>query len=188
MTTNVNVPVSEVATDFATSVASNRDSVFVGLLSEGEKSEVQRFCQAVRAKEKWYLKILDQERDLGTKWAQEAGRLQPDKCWADVDLAIRDAIEYVFRTVMERLIVCILLSRDLRGEASRIRVFDHTTTPHYSRLARPVDYHQIDSDVLNALKYLRRATFAIQKARLRQDTGIFVSDGAVPESLHREVG
>ena len=103
MTANVNVP--EIATDLATSVASNRDSVFVGLLSEGEKSEVQRFCQAVRAKEKWYLKILDQERDLGTKWAQEAGRLQPDTSWAAVDLAIRDAIEYVFRTVMERSII-----------------------------------------------------------------------------------
>jgi hypothetical protein len=41
--------------------------------------------------------------------------------------------------------------------------------------------------VLDALKYLRCALFAIQKPRLRQDTGIFVSDGAIPDSLHREV-
>jgi hypothetical protein len=81
-----------------------------------------------------------------------------------------------------------MFCRDLKGEANRIRVFDHTTTPYYSRPKRPIDYQKIDADVLTAVKYLRSAPFAIQKARLRQDTGIFVSDGAVPESLHREVG
>ena len=79
------------------------------------------------------------------------------------------------------------ISRELKSEANRIRVFDHAGTPYYSRPARLIDYLKIDVDVLNSLKYLRRAPLAIQKPRLRQDTGIFVSDGAVPESLHREV-
>ena len=57
--------------------------------------------------------------------------------------------------------------------------------PYYSRPARPLDYPKIDADVLNSLKYLRHAPLAIQKPRLRQDTGVFVSDGAVPDSLHR---
>jgi hypothetical protein len=83
--------------------------------------------------------------------------------------------------------ICLISNRELKGEAERIRVFDHAGTPYLSRPARRVDHPQIDADVLDALKYLRCAAFAMQQPKLRQDTGIFVSDGAIPESLHREV-
>jgi hypothetical protein len=82
---------------------------------------------------------------------------------------------------------CLTSNRELKSEAQRIRVFDHAGTPYFSRPARPVDYPKIDADVLDALKYLQCAAFAMQQPRLRQDTGIFVSDGAIPKSLHREV-
>jgi len=75
-----------------------RGSASVGLLSDEDKSKVEQFCEAVRAKRKWYNKILDEERDLGTKWAHEAGYLPlgpGQTIWAPVDFAIRDAIECV---------------------------------------------------------------------------------------------
>jgi hypothetical protein len=50
------------------------------------------FCEAVRAKRKWYLKILDEEQNLGVKWAQEAGYLQNDGSGV-IDSAVIDAIE-----------------------------------------------------------------------------------------------
>ena len=81
----------------ASTIGSN--SVSLGTLSDENKRKVEQFCEAVRAKQKWYFKILDEERDLGTKWAQEAGYLQlgPEgqTSWTPVDFAIRDAIECV---------------------------------------------------------------------------------------------
>jgi hypothetical protein len=55
---------------------------------------LESFCEAVRAKKKWYHKILDEEQDLGMKWAQEAGYLQPDGSGV-VGGVVIDAIECV---------------------------------------------------------------------------------------------
>ena len=64
-------------------------------LGEEDKHKLESFCEAVRAKKIWYHKILDQERNLAIKWAQEAGYLRPGGSGAGVDFAILGAIQYV---------------------------------------------------------------------------------------------
>lgn len=34
--------------------------------------KLDRFCDAVRSKQDWFIKILDHNEDLGIKWAKEA--------------------------------------------------------------------------------------------------------------------
>ena len=65
------------------------------LLGEEDKNKLEGFCDAVRAKKRWYHKILDQEQNLAMKWAQEAGYLRPDGSGAGLDFGILGAIEYV---------------------------------------------------------------------------------------------
>jgi hypothetical protein len=39
---------------------------------------ISAFCNAIRAKKNWYHKILDPTRNLGSKWAMEAGLAGPN--------------------------------------------------------------------------------------------------------------
>jgi len=55
---------------------SSSNSVVASADLSGEtKLKLAQFCDAVRAKEQWFFKILDKDKDLGTKWANEAGFL-----------------------------------------------------------------------------------------------------------------
>ena len=89
-----------------TAEAQSPSEVLVDIVDEGstesghfsgeeDKNKLEGFCEAVRAKKRWYHKILDQEQNLAIKWAQEAGYLRPDGSGAGDDFAILGAIEYV---------------------------------------------------------------------------------------------
>jgi hypothetical protein len=71
--------------------------------------------------------------------------------------------------------------------ARRIRAYDHDLRPSRVVPQRPVDFGTIDSDVRNALKYIKGAKYAIEEPDLCQHIGAFVSDDIVPVSLHHEV-
>ena len=51
------------------------------------------FANAVRSKENWYIKILDADNDLATKWAVEAQLLQLDEITAERRSA---SVDHVF--------------------------------------------------------------------------------------------
>jgi hypothetical protein len=55
------------------------------------------FCDAVRAKKRWYYKILDDPSDLGLTWALEAGFFNTSDSSSEDEL-VRDTIESVTRS------------------------------------------------------------------------------------------
>jgi hypothetical protein len=63
------------------------------LLAEQKKLRLAQFCDAVRAKPQWFFKILDKEKDLGRKWADEAALLEPETISDTGEPNIQDAIE-----------------------------------------------------------------------------------------------
>ena len=54
------------------------------------ENDIERFCDAVRAKDDWEIKILDGKRDLAAKWAQEAQLLS-----ANSEHEVKEASERV---------------------------------------------------------------------------------------------
>lgn len=52
--------------------------------------QIKEFCNAIRSKNDWTHKILDATRNLGEKWAAEAGLFQPDQ---SVDPKVSAALE-----------------------------------------------------------------------------------------------
>jgi hypothetical protein len=85
-----------------------------------------------------------------------------------------------------------LLSRELKNEARRIKFFDFDI-----RLEDPatfkepdlnLDMDSLDSDILASITYAAASPFGVRAPRnLTEEVGIFISDGLVPVSLHREV-
>ncbi|KAL0950704.1 hypothetical protein HGRIS_007481 [Hohenbuehelia grisea] len=53
--------------------------------------------------------------------------------------------------------------------------------------AQSVDFRSIEVDVENAVKFAQNAQYAISSPKLQEDIGVFVSDGLVPTSLHKEL-
>jgi hypothetical protein len=77
----------------------------------------------------------------------------------------------------------------LKAEAIRIHKLDYLIQTNSTHLTmRPVDFDQIDTDVRNTLKYVRGAKYALRPPSLREEVGVYASDGVVPDLLHQEVG
>ncbi|KAL0950698.1 hypothetical protein HGRIS_007475 [Hohenbuehelia grisea] len=77
---------------------------------------------------------------------------------------------------------------DLKAEARRILELDckvHLTSRNIP--AQAIDFRSIGVDVENAVKFARNAQYAIFTPKLQEDIGVFVSDGLVPKSLHKEL-
>lgn len=78
--------------------------------------------------------------------------------------------------------------RELKAEATCIRTLDHLIQINSAhRPCRVVSFDQIDAEVRNALKYIRAGTYALRPPRLKEEVGVYASDGLVPDLLHREV-
>jgi hypothetical protein len=80
------------------------------------------------------------------------------------------------------------LCRDLKSEARRICILDHTAileSPHLDE--RPVDYESIVSTTGKASLYLRSSKYGIDKPQLFEDVGAYYADDVVPMNLHNEV-
>ncbi|KAF4564880.1 hypothetical protein EYR36_002823 [Pleurotus pulmonarius] len=119
------------------------------------------FAQAIRDKKDWFLKV----DSLANKWVQEADLM--GESGIEVDL-----VELIW---------------ELKAEAHRIRVLDKTIMLRPPSLPeRAIDSERIRNDVMISLKHSRRSKFAIRRADLRDDVGVYVSDGIIPLSLHRE--
>ncbi|KAK7678017.1 hypothetical protein QCA50_018957 [Cerrena zonata] len=147
-------------------------------------AKLRKFCDAIRAKPDWALKILDPERSLAWKWAEEAGllkNLKPDDP-QDEEVNIHD--RRLTRGAVQDTI------DELKHEARRIRALDysiHLKSPQIP--ARDVDWQAIDQDVFKMLKYANTSKRGVRPANLRikPSIGIYVSDGLVPKSLHTEL-
>jgi hypothetical protein len=86
---------------------------------------------------------------------------------------------------LEHLYLCRI--RDLKAEANRIRQLDHTIRLHSPRLPeRNVDYQMIDADVEQAVEFIRHAKYAIHAPPLKEEVGVYISEGIVSYSLQRE--
>ncbi len=58
-----------------------------------DPATIAKFCNSIRQKEDWVTKILDKERDLGKKWAVEAGLRDNDT--NELSSSVLAALEYV---------------------------------------------------------------------------------------------
>lgn len=63
------------------------------LLPEPEPSALLAFQSTLRAKTCWYAKLLDVEKDLGRKWAVEAGLLALEDRQGQKFLKLRDILQ-----------------------------------------------------------------------------------------------
>ncbi|KAJ6577438.1 hypothetical protein B0H19DRAFT_1119924 [Mycena capillaripes] len=136
-----------------------------------EPPSINAFCDAIRSKKNWFHKILDGARNLGPKWATEAGLMGPDG-------------------PMSEEVAAAL--KELQNEAQRIIFFDYTI-----RMEDPVTFKEpdlnldmdaLDSEILASLRYTVTAPFGVRSPRnLTEEVGVFISDNLVPVSLHREL-
>lgn len=77
---------------------------------------------------------------------------------------------------------------ELKAEASRIQMLDHTVRVAPQPLFRDrIDSMYFDKDCENALLFAAWSTFGIRQADLKENVGVYVSDGLVPQCLHEEV-
>jgi len=89
------------------------------------------------------------------------------------------------RSILEHLYLCRI--RDLKAEANRIRNLDHTIRLHSPRPPdRNIDYQIIDADVEQAVDFIRHAKYAIRPPPLKEEVGVYISEGLVPYSLQQE--
>ncbi|KAJ7835971.1 hypothetical protein B0H13DRAFT_2288278 [Mycena leptocephala] len=136
-----------------------------------EPPSIAAFSDAIRAKKDWYHKILNGTRNLGLKWAAEAHLIDSD---SSVNAEVTAALE------------------ELKNEARRIKFFDFDI-----RLEDPATFKEpdlnlvmdsLDSDILASITYAAASPFGVRAPRnLTEEVGIFISDGLVPVSLHREL-
>jgi hypothetical protein len=137
------------------------------------------FGDAVRGKEGWYTKILEQ-RNLAAKWVEEAQL--PD------DPLVHGLIRYAPRCFRSFLTAETRATSDLKSEARCIHMLDHTIRLISSSLPdRPIDWEAIQADVNNSDNYLRFSKFGISAPRLYEDVGAYFADDVVPKALHQEV-
>ncbi|KAL0960958.1 hypothetical protein HGRIS_005958 [Hohenbuehelia grisea] len=131
---------------------------------------IHAFCNAIRAKDDWCVKVLDGAQDLPMKWAKEAQLLGVYNEEDGVDNAVFQAIS------------------DLKAEARRILDLDHKIhTTSRSIPVQHIDVHAIEADVENAVKFACNAHYVISSPKLQEDIGVYASDGLVPKSLHKEL-
>ncbi|KAL0961438.1 hypothetical protein HGRIS_006383 [Hohenbuehelia grisea] len=137
-----------------------------------DATEILKFCDAIRAKDGWAHKVLDEKRGLAKKWATEAGLWIPSS----------DEAEKQTNTVLD-------LFHQLKAEARRILAVDHAITlrSNYRLPERSVAFDAISKDVANSVSYQRQSKFGLRDPDLKDIVGVFVSDGVIPPSLHAEL-
>jgi hypothetical protein len=88
----------------------------------------------------------------------------------------------------DQLANSVVYHRELKQEAHRICVLDHTIRLETVKLPqRNVDFDGIASEVHQATQYLRGSKFGIDTPRMHEDVGAYYADDVVPTSLHSEV-
>ncbi|KAK7693628.1 hypothetical protein QCA50_003197 [Cerrena zonata] len=123
------------------------------ILDSNETRRLREFCDAVRAKPDWALKILDSERGLAEKWAREAGLYPVEKTEEPETKRKGKPKKSDTRTHVPVEAIEETLD-DLKSEARRLRTLDYTlrlTSPQIS--AREVDWQKIDADVFKMWKF-----------------------------------
>ncbi|THV00184.1 hypothetical protein K435DRAFT_776725 [Dendrothele bispora CBS 962.96] len=144
-----------------------------GLKTEAEqlKHKLTAFSKAVRRKKEWYLKLLNPEQDLAKKWAVEAKLVASDAA-----------------NIPEGPVLDVVL--ELKSEANRIKALDvdvinfqKPTTPRITE----DQYHDIQQQVLYRIKYATSSKHGIRAPQTKENVGVLVSDGLVPEALHAEL-
>lgn len=81
-------------------------------------------------------------------------------------------------------------SRELKEEAHRIIYDDHLphlTSRHLRSHHRIIDFRVMDAAVRKRLNFIGNSQHAIRSPRMRENVGVFMSDGLVPLPLHQEV-
>ncbi len=130
----------------------------------------------------WFLKV----DSLANKWVQEADLM--GESGIEVDLVELIWYDYARSHTFSTISVTSISTRELKAEAYRIRVLDKGIMLRPPSLPeRAIDFERIRNDVMISLKHSRKSKFAIRRADLRDDVGVYVSDGIIPLSLHREV-
>ncbi|KAL0961447.1 hypothetical protein HGRIS_006392 [Hohenbuehelia grisea] len=126
------------------------------------------FCNAIRAKDGWVVKLLNEQQNLATKWAMEAGLWSPG---TTMDEGLAATIE------------------ELKAEARRIRAIDLTVDLSGTRRLpeRQIPFQDIHKDVSTSVCYQRASKYGLRDPGLKDIVGVFVSDGIVPPSLHAEL-
>lgn len=51
-----------------------------------------------------------------------------------------------------------------------------------------IDLQKVVADVDREVNFLHNAEYAMRSPRLKEDVGVYASNGLVPVSLHKEVG
>ncbi|EJT99284.1 hypothetical protein DACRYDRAFT_23879 [Dacryopinax primogenitus] len=117
---------------------------------------------AIRAKQNWPVKLLDEQRGVDQKWANEGKllhQIDPD----DVDRTIRE----------------------LKREASRILSLDPVIRNEINIPADTYDWTAIDADIEAARERMRQFKYAVREPALKEHVGVRTADDLVPPSLHR---
>jgi hypothetical protein len=81
------------------------------------------------------------------------------------------------------------VSSELKTEAKRIRLIDHTiclTSPHLPE--RDIDWATIHNAVGKADAFMRTSQLGTTTPPLHEDVGAYFADDVVPNALHKEVG
>ncbi|KAJ6594273.1 hypothetical protein B0H19DRAFT_1246959 [Mycena capillaripes] len=137
---------------------------------------ISAFCEAIRGKKDWYHKILDPTRNLGLKWATEAGLVGPNLS----RIAEQDDGPDITAVLQE-----------LKNEAKRIVFFDYDIRMDDTVFKEPnsnVDVESFDADILSSLRYAAGSAYGVRApVNLSEEVGVFISDDLVPASLHREL-
>ncbi|KAL0961435.1 hypothetical protein HGRIS_006380 [Hohenbuehelia grisea] len=126
-----------------------------------DANEILKFCDAVRAKEGWVFKILDEKRGLGKKWATEAGLWIPSSAEAETQTNV--------------------VLAELKAEARRILAVDYAIhlRSSYRLLERSVPFDTVSKDTAESVCYQRQSKDGLRDPDLKDIAGVFVSDAAV---------
>ncbi|KAJ7510454.1 hypothetical protein B0H11DRAFT_1959149 [Mycena galericulata] len=125
--------------------------------------------QSGRKRVQWYYKILDQTRNLGVKWAIEAGLAEPN---APMSAQVAGALEELEREA-QKIIFCDF----------KIQLNEHVESGDVDS-----NIESFHSDILSSLRYAASSLYGVRApTTLSEEVGVFFSDDLVPASLHREL-
>ncbi|KAE9388782.1 hypothetical protein BT96DRAFT_1025294 [Gymnopus androsaceus JB14] len=130
--------------------------------------DLTHFCLAVKQKNNWERKVMDDK--VALKWAVEA-ELVP----LDSDVLTGEAFEAI---------------SELRRSILTIRQLDQNISlnPNLDVSSKLEDITSIDSDFKNALKYARGSKYGLCEPETKEwGLGVYVSDNLVPASVHQEL-
>ncbi|KAF9064498.1 hypothetical protein BDP27DRAFT_1333464 [Rhodocollybia butyracea] len=137
-------------------------------LNKPTDEHLAKFCEAVRDKEDWHIKVLDEVIVL--KWAIEAELAAPDSRVLEGDAL--EAVSDLRRSALAIRNLDCDISLNVRADSS-LQHFDETG---------------LETDLQKTLKYARGSKYGLREPELKdKGLGVFVSDDLVPLALHQEL-